>query len=74
MKEINHVVIMSSSSQNFWCLRIDHHQPENCALADHIPWDTPPYLAFKNALLKPFRDLGVLKHEPPVLLVLASLQ
>ena len=54
------------SSQTFWSLRIDnitlcdstqlpHHQPENCAQADHKPWDPLHHLAFKNVLLKPIK-------------------
>ena len=37
------------------CLTIS--QSENHAQADHIPCDTLPHLAFKNALPKPFREL-----------------
>lgn len=31
-------------------------QSENCAGADHTPWDTPPSPALKDALRKPFRE------------------
>ena len=48
------------------------NQSENCARADHIPWNALPHLAFKNALLKPLRESGGLEHEPPVLLVLVT--
>ena len=46
------------------------NQSENCAQADHIPWNALPHLAFKNVLLKPMREFGVLEHEPPILLAL----
>ena len=31
------------------------------------PWTPLPSLAFKNALLKPFRECGVFEHKPLVL-------
>ena len=42
-------------------------QSENCAGADHIPCNPPPYLAFIYALPKPLGSSGFfLEHEPPI--------
>lgn len=50
-----------------------HRPSENCAGADHIPWNAPfPHLTFRNALLKPSGSSEFWEgwHKP--LLLLAS--
>ena len=47
MEEMNYLMVVSP--QTVWCQRVDnvtallpqHQQSENCAQADHIPWDAP---------------------------------
>ena len=44
------------------------NQSGNGAQADHAPLTPLPYLAFKNASLKPIMEFRSFEHEPPVLL------
>ena len=68
-------MIMGTQPQASWSLKTDHINPcdtsliisqsEICAQANLVPETLSPHLAFKNALLKPFEELGFLEHEPP---------
>ena len=74
---INYLMTINTQPQASWSLRADNVYPcdttllphqcicqsENCVQVDHTPCKPLPYLAFKSALLKPFRVQGCLRQS-----------